>query len=179
MTTPRSPRGRKAKGDLAEARVKRALQDIGYTVIDGRMTEPGLDLVAWETPSARPWCIEVKARGELYDLGPEDKRSIFGRDQWCVRRGWRYALIFIRNDEPLVGLVNRIDGLVTSERRKGLSLMVYEQARMALPERADPLPWEFSGAPSALASPRADSLPDFHGHFHGGGGVCECELGEE
>lgn len=154
MTRPRSPRGRKQKGDAAEGRVKRALQDLGYTVVDGRMTEPGLDLIAWESPSARPWCIEVKARGEVYDLGPDDKRSIFGRDQWCLTRGWRYNLIFVRNAEPLVGLVLRIDGLVVSEKRKGLSLMVYEQSRLALPARPTPLPWEFSGTPSAPAAKR-------------------------
>lgn len=45
MTGPRSPRGRKAKGNLGERTMKLRLQNLGHTVLDGRMTEPAVDLI--------------------------------------------------------------------------------------------------------------------------------------
>lgn len=149
---PQSPRGRKAKGDLAEARVKRALQNGGYTVIDCRMTEPGLDLMFWTTPKALPHGVEVKARGKLYDLGPDDKTSIWKRAQWCEARGWAYTLAFIENATPLRAIFYSVEGLEPNAKRGGLSLKVYEWGKLVLPAVATPLPWDLPGTPSASAS---------------------------
>ena len=114
MPTPRSPRGRKAKGDLGERQAKAILQGWGLTVLDGRMTEPGVDLIL--NPEA---VVEVKnhswsalggiARQDLFKAAELHRRK--GVAHWCLfhePEGWLLARIGLNPKTFRVGLVYRL-----------------------------------------------------------------------
>jgi len=127
VTTPRSPRGARLKGDNGEGLVADALERSGLYWIDGKPTESGADGILIDRGGRLDHLAEVKARAIAPSwMEPKVKSSIARRAALCRSRNWAYILYFIRDDQPAKALKFTVGGLVPSQKRKGLSLELYE-----------------------------------------------------
>lgn len=135
MTTPRSPRGRKAKGDLGERQAKAILEAYGLKVLDGRMTEPGCDLIL--NPQA---VVEVK-NCPWASIGGTDRKSLLAAAEIHRARGIAHWVITFESDGPKLGWIDR--------GPTGKIGLVYRQPLDWPGARLNPLP---PGFPKALGT---------------------------
>lgn len=144
MTTPRSPRGRKAKGDLGERQVRNLLQSVyGLKVLDGRMTEPGCDLIL--NPQA---VVEVKNR-PWRTIGGVERAALLGAAIYHRTGGVAHWLITHEDGGWQLSMIDR-----KADGRIGL---VYRQAISTTDARKAPLP---PGFPTALGLGATSAPPD-------------------